>query len=172
MSALKTRLLLIAMIALVPALIAIVLFAHPFILQPQAMGVDQLWHMKYKGEELEGKPVVIQGDTVFDSHADYHFNLFLVDTLASTDEREPMSAFWFGICIADLKCEDKGTVVVCQPFDPSQADAFAFTGTIHFAPAGMRPIMELTDIDFEQSRQLIDGEWLPIPLGEFEVPVD
>jgi hypothetical protein len=169
MLVLKTRLLLIAMIVLVLALTAIVLLVRPFILQPQAMRVDQLWHSK---RNLEGQIVAVRGVPVFDPHADYGSSLFLVDDQTSAADREPKYAVWFGIGIADLKCEDKGTTTICRPFDPSQADVFVFKGTLHLIPAGMFPVMELSDIDFEQSRQLINGEWLPISLGEFEIPSD
>lgn len=169
MPVLKRVSLLIAAAILTLALVIIVPFVYLFVQESQTVGVDQLWREKYN---LESQTVAVRGVSVFDPHYDYGPRLWLVDDQASANERQSRYAFYFGIEIAELECDDNGTTMVCRPFDPGQADAFIFKGTLHLSPAGMFPVMDLIDIDFEQSRQLINGEWLPIPLGEFEIPID
>jgi len=136
----------------------------------QYTGVDQLWDKRYQSQVQDGDIVVVRGDPVFDPRDRFGPYFYLVDTLAKPDHRNTKSAFTWGIRIADLECQDEGSVIICQPFDPTQADAFEFRGTVHWTPAGKRPLMELSNIDFEKSRQLVDGTWQSIPLGVFEIP--
>ena len=138
----------------------------------QPINIDELWNMQYDGTKLEGKTVVIRGDIVFDPHSDFRFNaLYLVDFQTPSEYLEPSYAFWFGIKIDGFSCEasDISTIWICQPFEPNQAKSFEFKGTIHLTQVGKRPIMWLSDIDYERSRQLVDGMWQSIPLGQFEI---
>ncbi len=140
----------------------------------QPISIDELWSMQYEGTGLEGKTAVVRGDTIFDPHSDFRFNaLYLVDTQTPSERRDPAYAFWFGIRIDDISCEtgESAATWVCQPFDPSQTTAFEFKGTIHLTQVGKRPVIWLSDIDFEHSRQLVDGIWQSIPLGEFEISI-
>jgi hypothetical protein len=120
--------------------------------EKRPIGVDELRSMPKDGAELEGKTVLVGGDTIFDPYSDFGFNaLYLVDTQTPSERRYPGYAFWFGIGIDDVSCETDGNTAtwVCQPLDPSQATAFEFKGTVHLDFVGKRPVMSLSDIDFE-----------------------
>lgn len=140
-----------------------------------AFGVNQLWQKEYEHRNLEGKIVTVRGDMVFEPLSDFQFNaIYLVDAETPISYRSPSDGFWFGIRIADASCSVKvsANVVTCEPFDPSRATTFEFKGTVHLKQVGKKEIMWLSDIDFEHSRQLIDGKWEPIPLGEFAIPLE
>ncbi len=68
--------------------------------------------------------------------------------------------------------QERETNWTCKPFDPSQATAFEFKGTVHLKQIGKRPVMWLSNVDFENSRQMVNGTWQSIPMGEFEVFVE
>lgn len=134
--------------------------------------VDELWGMQYEGEELDGRSITVRGDAVFDPQSDFRFNaLYLVDSLTPMERRSPADGFWFGIRIDGFTCQagKRAGSLVCSPFDPSRARTFEFKGEIHTTQVGKRRVIWLSDIDFNRSRQLIEGSWLPIPLGEFEI---
>jgi hypothetical protein len=138
-----------------------------------AVGIDELWNMQYEGKALEGKTAIIRGDAVADPRSTFRFNgLYLVNTETPNAGREPSGAFWFGVRIADSACTVGQKTMTCKPFDPTQAKAFEFKGTLHLVQVGKRPVMSLSNIDFTQSRQLIDGKWQQIPLGVFELPLE
>jgi hypothetical protein len=139
---------------------------------PQPIEVQDLWDMRYDGLELEDRTVIIRGDSIFDPNSDFRFNAFyLVDSQTANEYRTPEYAFWFGIRIDGLTCRAKESKPdwICEPFDPRQATIFEFKGTVHLKQIGKRPIMWLSDVDFENSRQMINGTWQSIPLGETEV---
>jgi len=122
--------------------------------------------MYYGGKSLRGRVVTVRGHAFL--HPQYH-RLWLLNP-----EMELPMACWFGVGIDELACEvnDNDKVMTCQPFDPSQATAFEFRGTLHLHQMGKLTFMELSNIDFEHSRQLIDSRWQPIPTGEFEIPTE
>jgi hypothetical protein len=141
----------------------------------RSVGVNELWRREYENRNLEGKTVTVRGDIIFDPLSDFRFNsVYLVDTSSPHSDRTPENGFWFGIRIDDLSCsiDTDARLATCEPFDPSQATAFEFRGTIRLKQIGKKEIMWMSDIDFEHSHQLIDGEWEPIPLGEFTIPLE
>lgn len=137
------------------------------------MEINELWEKQYIGEELDGKTVLIQGDAIVDPRSDFRFNAFyLVDSQTPLDQRDPTHAFWFGVGIADSHCEIGAQTMTCQPFNPQQAKTFQFKGVLHLTQVGKRRVMWLSEIDFAQSRQFVNGEWQLIPLGVFEIPIE
>jgi hypothetical protein len=141
-------------------------------IQHQAIEVGDLEQMLYDGQEVDGRTLIIQGDAVFDLQPDNYPNgLYLIDTQTPNDRRDTAYGYWFGIAIADLTCTVHDKTVICQPFDPSHATAFEFTGTVHSAQAGKRRVMWLSNLDFEKSRQFMNGKWQPLSLGQFELPM-
>jgi hypothetical protein len=141
----------------------------------RSVGVDELWRMEYENRNLEGNTVTVRGDMLFEPLSDFRFNsVYLVDTESPNSARTPEYGFWFGIGIDGISCsiDTVASLVICEPFDPSQAIAFEFRGKIHLEQIGKKEIMWMSDIDFEHSRQLINGKWEPIPLGEFTIPLE
>lgn len=141
----------------------------------QYITVDGLWDAYYAGENLEGKVVIIRGKAVYDIDSQFRFNsFFLVDNNALPEQLTPEYGFWFGVSIPEVECEyvQNQTIMICQPFDPRQATSFELRGTLHVMQVGKKTVFGLTEVDFENSRLLIDGKWHPIMLGEFEIPID
>ncbi len=143
--------------------------------EKRPVGVNELWQKEIEHGSLEGKTVTVQGDMIFEPFSDFRFNsIYLMDSETPEEYRMPSYGFWFGVRIDGVSCSadaDKSTVT-CEPFDPSKAKTFEFKGTIHLGRIGKKEIMWLSDVDFEHSRQLIDGKWEPIPLGEFIIPLE
>lgn len=137
--------------------------------------VDELWKREYEHRNLEGKTVTVRGDIILEPLSDFRFNnLYLVDTDTPEEFRIPVHGFWFGLRISGISCTvytDEG-MVTCEPFDPSQATTFEFKGTIHLDQVGKKEIMWLSDIEFEQARQFVDGKWQSVPLGKFTIPFE
>ena len=132
--------------------------------QNRPISVDELWDMYYEGKTFQGKGIVVRGNAFL--HPQFH-RLWLLNP-----EMELPTAYWFGVEIDELTCEVSDTTMICQPFDPTQATAFEFRGTLHLRQMGKLTFMGLSDIDFEHSRQLIDGKWQSIPIGKFELSVE
>jgi len=139
------------------------------------IGIDELWKREYEHGNLEGKTVTVRGDIVFEPLSDFRFNnLYLVDTETPEEFRMPDHGFWFGLRIGGISCttytDEK--IVTCEPFDPSQATTFEFKGMLHFDQVGKKEIMWLSNIEFDQARQLVDGKWQSVPLGRFTIPIE
>ncbi len=139
------------------------------------IGVDQLWQMENESRKLEGKTVTVRGDMVCDPLSDFRFNdLYVVDSETPEEYRAPSYGFWFGVRIDGISCTmdtNKG-IVTCEPFNPCQAKTFEFKGTIHLDQVGKKEIMWLSDVEFEQARQLVDNKWQSVPLGSFTFPLE
>jgi hypothetical protein len=80
------------------------------------------------------------------------------------------------IVLALAGCGDDVCSVVCKPFAPSAqatwggtetVEAFEFVGTLRVDTQGSEVELILEDIDLQASRRLADGEWGPIPTGDF-----
>jgi hypothetical protein len=154
-------------------LISVGVFISLFANRP--VGVNELWEREYKNRNVEGKTVVVRGDILFEPFSDFRFNaVYIVDSETSMNLRSPSFAFWFGVGIDGVSCVMDGveSLMTCEPFDPTQGTVYEFKGTIHVDQIGKKEIMWLSDIDFENSRQLINGQWKPIPLGKFEIPLE
>ncbi|HSM70539.1 MAG TPA: hypothetical protein VK851_03265 [Anaerolineales bacterium] len=151
-------------------LITVGFFVSLFVNHP--VGVEELWKREYRNRNLEGKTVVVRGDILFEPFSDFRFNaVYIVDSDTAMNLRSPSFAFWFGVGIDGVSCvvEDGKNLMTCEPFDPTHGAVYEFKGTINIDQIGKKEIMWLSDIDFENSRQLVNGEWEPIPLGKFIV---
>jgi hypothetical protein len=138
----------------------------------RAIGINDLWQMQMERKNLEGKTVKIRGVPIFEPQSDFEYNAFyLVDSGTEETYRYPDYAFWFGVRIDDLACSGDENTWTCEPFDPSQAEAFELTGKLHITAVGKKDVMGLSGIDLAHSRQLIDGEWQPIQPGKFVIPL-
>ena len=136
--------------------------------------VNQLW-LSDSLASLEGKTRTVRGELVFAPASDFQYNaLYLMDPDTPEEYRSPEFGFWFGIRIDGALCNiDKEKVMVtCEPFNPTLSSAYKFKGTIHIESVGKKDVMWLSDIDFEKSRQLVNGKWQPIPLGEYTFPIE
>jgi hypothetical protein len=100
----------------------------------------------------------------------------IVGELALLDQDSQDSEHRLSISESDLQCEGNVCRVVCRPFAPSaQAiwggtetiQAFEFVGTLRVRAQGIKVTLVLDDIDLQASRRLADGEWGPIPTGDF-----
>jgi hypothetical protein len=145
------------------------LIAH---IADRAMGINDLWQRQIEHRNLDGKVVKVRGLAIFEPQSDFKYNtLYLVDSDTEEAYRQPDYAFWFGIRIDDLSCSADDDTWTCEPFDPSQAQALELTGTLHITPVGKKDVMSLSGIDLAQSRQMINGKWLPIHTGKFIIPL-
>ncbi len=64
---------------------------------PQPARIGDLWDMRDDGIELEGKTVIIRGDSIFDPDSEFRFNAFyLVDSQTANEYRTPEYAFGLG----------------------------------------------------------------------------
>jgi len=136
--------------------------------------VNELWQFTPRSS-LNGKTRTVRGDIVFDPVSDFQFNaLYLVDTESSMEYRAPEYGFWFGIRIDGAWCniDKEKEMVNCRPFNPTLSTIYEFKGTINLEAVGKKDIMWLSDIDFEKSRQMVNGKWQPIPLGDYTFPME
>jgi hypothetical protein len=165
----------ISIVITLVALLVVLMLVFVYWEANRSFGVDELWQIEYEHRNLEGKTVSVRGDMVFEPLSDFRFNaVYLVNIESPNSKRTPSYAFWFGIGIDGISCnvDTNANLVTCEPFDPSQATTFEFQGTVHLERVGKKEIMWMSDIDFKHSRQLVDGKWEPIPLGEFTFPLE
>ncbi len=66
-------------------------------------------------------------------------------------------------------CSGNQCTLTCSPFDPRAADRFQMVGTlsVSFLADGRLLGLQLTDLDIPASRELVNGNWQPIPTGVF-----
>ena len=155
-------------------LLLVVVMTFIYWSENRPIGVNKLWQMENEPRKLEGKTMTVRGDMVCDPLSDFRFNdLYLVDSETPEEYRDPSYGFWFGIKIDGISCtiDTNEGIATCEPFNPCQATAFEFKGTIHLDQVGKKEIMWLSDIQFEQARQFVNGRWQPIPLGKFAFPL-
>lgn len=160
----------VAALALLAALVGVLVA-----IDQEPLGVDELLRMQLAGEDLEERKITIRGDLVFEPQSDFRFNaLYLIDSSTPAERREPAYGFWFGLRIDGFHCQERhlSEALICSPFDPRQAQSYRFTGRLHSQQVGKRRVMWLSDVDFEGSRQLIGGNWQPVPLGEFGISLE
>jgi hypothetical protein len=85
----------------------------------------------------------------------------------------------FTLSISDLQCEGHQCAVECRPFSPGctkrhdelfceDIEAFEFVGTLRVDGQPDNKELILEDLDLSASRRSVDGEWGPIPTGEFQ----
>jgi len=73
------------------------------------------------------------------------------------------------VVISQLVCSGNECTMTCVPFNPFAAERFQFTGqlSITYLSDGRMAQLKLTDLDLPVSRQLVNGNWQPIPTGSF-----
>lgn len=100
----------------------------------------------------------------------------IVGRLVLLDQDSHDSKHRISISESSLQCEGDVCSVVCKPFAPSAqatwggietVEAFEFVGTLRVDAQGSKVVLILEDIDLQASRRLADGEWGPIPTGDF-----
>lgn len=67
---------------------------------------------------------------------------------------------------SSFDCEGDYCKITCSPFEVVSQRMYEFTGTLQ-VNENSEYILE--NIDLEQSRQLVDGKWVPIQKGNFDV---
>jgi hypothetical protein len=67
---------------------------------------------------------------------------------------------------SSFKCEGDYCKITCSPFEVISERMYEFVGTLQVS-GDSEFILE--NIDLEQSRQLINGNWVPISTGDFDV---
>jgi hypothetical protein len=160
-------------IALIAGITLLLVFGILLIFREgRPIGINDLWQRQIEHRNLDGKVVKVRGLAIFEPQSDFKYNaLYLVDSETEEAYRQPDYAFWFGVRIDDLSCSADDDTWTCEPFDPSQAQAFELLGTLHITPVGKKDVMWLSGIDLAQSRQMINGKWLPIHTGKFIIPL-
>lgn len=136
------------------------------------IGVNELWEVEPR-YSLEGETRTVRGNIIFEPTSDFQFNaVYLVNEGTPTENRSPENGFWFGVRIEGVTCDTDHLAkqVTCEPFDPTRASTYEFKGTLNIETVGKKDILWLSDVDFERSRQLVNGEWQAIPLGSFTIP--
>lgn len=145
-----------------------------FQIENRAVEVNQLWQTDSRSS-LEGETRTVRGELLFDPASDFQFNaLYLIDPETPEEFRSPEYGFWFGIRIDGTWCNmnKEKEIVTCEPFNPSLSTTYEFKGTIHIESVGKKDVMWLSDIEFEKLRQMVNGKWQPIPLGEYTFPME
>ena len=67
---------------------------------------------------------------------------------------------------SDFSCEGDYCKITCSAFEVVSWRMYELVGMLRAVP-GWEPILE--NIDLEQSTQLVDGNWIPLATGDFEV---
>jgi hypothetical protein len=98
----------------------------------------------------------------------------IVGELALLDEDSPDPKHRLSISESSLQCEGTVCSVVCKPFAPTDTwgrvdsvEVFEFVGMLRVDGQGSKTALILEDIDLQASRRMADGEWRPIPTGDF-----
>jgi hypothetical protein len=74
------------------------------------------------------------------------------------------------ISVPQVLCRGDECQMTCTPFDPTLGEAFEIMGTLKVVfRNGSHEELRLEDLDLEASRQLVDGEWIPIETGSFTI---
>ncbi len=130
--------------------------------QNDYLTVQEVMENRYS---LNGKNVTIRGNINI-LYIMQTLLLCIPDTCHCNDTYVEYS--FDGIEIDELSCSGDQCAIQCSPFNPQTGDVYIFVGTL--LVRGERII--LRDIDFEASRQLIEGRWVPIPTGAFNVRIN
>ena len=69
-----------------------------------------------------------------------------------------------------ITCGGNECSLTCSPFDPQYAERLEITGMLDSEERdGKIRGLYMSEIDFSASRQYVDGEWMPISVGSFEI---
>ncbi len=86
--------------------------------------------------------------------------LTLYDPLTQNEEAD------IKIAESSFHCEGNYCKITCSPFQVAAYEVYEFVGTLR-----VNGVLDLTleNIDLEQSRQFVNGEWAAISTGNFDV---
>lgn len=154
--------------------------------EAKRLTVSEVWQ---NADSLEGKRIRVRGQADFRLIPYHPLQVGgcipqsegvvlprIVGQLALLDQDSHDPEHRLTISESSLQCEGNVCNVVCRPFAPSaQAiwggtetiEAFEFVGTLRVRPQGSKVALVLDDLDLRTSRRLADGEWGPIPTGDF-----
>jgi len=152
----------------------------------KCLTVSEVWQ---NADSLEGKRICVRGQADFRLLPHHPMQVGgcipktegvvlprIVGELALLDQDSQDSEHRLLISESDLQCEGNVCRVVCRPFAPSAhaawggtetVQAFEFVGTLRVYAQESGVALVLDDIDLRASRRLADGEWGPIPTGDF-----
>jgi len=95
-------------------------------------------------------------------------------TLVSDDKivRNPRVSMVDTITIFEPVCTGNECSLTCTPIDPFAADDYRFVGrlTTSYLSDGRMAHLELANVDLSASRQMVNGDWQPLPIGKFTRP--
>ena len=149
--------------------------------------VSEVWQ---NAESLDGKRACVRGQAYLE-FIPYHpwvvggcpadgaatasirgrLRLYDVDFHGSRHERPEIK-----VSASSLHCEGNACGMVCKPFAPTldlsagYIQAFEFVGILKVDTQESQVVLILEEIDLTKSRRLVNGNWEPIPTGEFEYP--
>jgi hypothetical protein len=141
--------------------------------------VGDVW--KY-ASSLEGKRICVKGK----AETEIYQTLLLCDppscscnqssgnlSLVSEEDivRNPRVSIVDTVTIYSPICTGNECSVTCTPINPFTADHFRFVGSlaITYLSDGRMVSLELKDVNLSASRQLVNGDWKPIPTGSFSM---
>lgn len=149
--------------------------------------VSEVWQ---EAEALDGEQVCVRGRAHFFTVPYYGLagcsldgGGELVGRLELLDEDAPGPAYYSGeqpllrlaIGESSLQCNGDSCGMKCTPFDPGclspcrpeRATVFKLVGVLQIIGQQDDVVLVLEDVDLEESRRFLDGEWGPIPTGTF-----
>lgn len=69
-------------------------------------------------------------------------------------------------------CQGDECSLTCTPFNPDKIEAFEFSGQLSvFYLRGHPCSLKLIHVDLPASKQMVNGNWEPIPTGTFTIPL-
>lgn len=149
--------------------------------------VSEVWQ---KAQALEGEQICVRGRAHFFTVPYYGLvgcpiggGGELVGRLELLDEDAPSPAYYSGeqpllrlaVGESSLQCTGDHCGMKCTPFDPGclspcrpeRATVFELVGVLRIVGKQDDVALVLEDIDLQESRRFLDGEWGPIPTGTF-----
>ncbi len=78
----------------------------------------------------------------------------------------PRDAIGVKISESSFKCEGDYCKLTCSPFEVASLQTYEFVGTLR---VGTGSALILENIDLDRSSQLVDGKWIPLQKGNFDV---
>lgn len=78
----------------------------------------------------------------------------------------PQNAIGLKISESSFDCEGDYCKITCSPFKVTSQQMYEFVGRLKVRENSE---LILEDIDLDQSSQLVDGKWIPLAAGDFDV---
>jgi hypothetical protein len=95
--------------------------------------------------------------------------LMLYDSIDPLDIKNygiPHDETGIRISNSDFHCNGNYCKMTCEPFEITSQQTYEFVGVLR---AGQQPELVLENIDLEQSSQLVNGNWVPLQTGNFNI---